>query len=42
MIRQSLKALPEIKEKLERLNIAETARAEQLTPRQYLDLARLI
>lgn len=42
MIRQSLKALPEIKEKLKQLNIPETARAEQLTPRQYLDLARLI
>lgn len=41
MIRQSLKSLPGIKEKLQQLQIPETFRAEQLTPAQYLQLAKL-
>lgn len=41
MIRQSLKSLPGIKEKLQQLQIPETFRAEQLTPTQYLQLAKL-
>ena len=41
MVRQSLKSLPGIKEKLQRLQIPETFRAEQLTPVQYLLLAKL-
>lgn len=42
MIRQSLKSLPGIKEKLEQLQIPETYRAEQLTPKQYFELAKLL
>lgn len=42
MIRQSLKSLPGIKEKLQQLQIPETFRAEQLTPAQYLQLAKLL
>lgn len=41
MIRQSLKSLPGIKEKLQQLQIPEIFRAEQLTPAQYLQLAKL-
>lgn len=41
MLRQSLKSLPDILGKLEQLQIAPTARAEELTPQQFLDLARL-
>lgn len=42
MIRQSLKAVPALEEKVSRLNIPLTARAEELTPGQYLELARLL
>ena len=42
MIRQSLKAVPALEEKVSRLNIPLTARAEELTPAQYLELARLL
>lgn len=41
MLRQSLKSLPNISEKLEKLEISPTCRAEELTPQQFLDLARL-
>ena len=41
MLRQSLKSLPSITEKLEKLEISPTCRAEELTPQQFLDLARL-
>lgn len=41
MLRQSLKSLPNILEKLEQLNISPTARPEELTPQQFLDLSRL-
>lgn len=41
MLRQSLKSLPDILGKLEQLQIAPTARAEELTPQQFLDLAHL-
>ena len=42
MIRQSLKQIPALAEKLKTLNIPDTLRAEQLTPQQYLQLADLI
>ena len=41
MLRQSLKSLPSITEKLEKLEISPTCRAEELTPQQFLDLSRL-
>ena len=41
MLRQSLKSLPNIAEKFEKLQIPPTARAEELTPRQFLSLSRL-
>lgn len=41
MLRQSLKSLPNITSKLEQLNIPLTARAEELTPQQFLELSRL-
>lgn len=39
MIRQSLKLIPNLGEKLEKLGISETVRAENITPEQYLQLA---
>lgn len=42
MIRQSLKKIQGFDEKCERLGIATTLRAENLTPQQYLALAELI
>lgn len=42
MIRQSLKSIPQLEQKLAMLEIPATFRAEQITPRQYLDLAKLI
>ena len=42
MVRQSLKQIPQITEKLAALNIPETYRAEQITPEQYLQLADMI
>ena len=42
MVRQSLKQIPQITEKLATLNIPETYRAEQITPEQYLQLADMI
>ncbi len=42
MLRQSLKLIPDLEEKLSALNIPLTARAEELTPEQYLALARLL
>ena len=42
MIRQSLKSIPQLEQKLAKLGISATLRAEQLTPQQYLDLAKLI
>ena len=41
MLRQSLKSLSGINEKLEKLEISSTCRAEELTPQQFLDLSRL-
>ena len=41
MLRQSLKSLSGINEKLEKLGISSTCRAEELTPQQFLDLSRL-
>lgn len=41
MLRRSLKSLPNIAEKFEKLQIPPTARAEELTPRQFLSLSRL-
>lgn len=41
MLRQSLKSLPDIAEKFEKLQIPPTARAEELTPQQFLSLSRL-
>lgn len=41
MLRQSLKSLPDITAKLEQSGISPTARAEELTPQQFLDLSRL-
>ncbi|MBR1648906.1 MAG: 16S rRNA (adenine(1518)-N(6)/adenine(1519)-N(6))-dimethyltransferase RsmA [Alphaproteobacteria bacterium] len=41
MLRQSLKSLPDIIAKLESLGIPPTARAEELTPQQFLELSRL-
>ena len=40
MIRQSLKSISNILEHLEALGIAPTLRAEDLTPQQYLDIAK--
>lgn len=40
MIRQSLKSIPDLEEKCLRLNIPLTARAEELTPQQFLSLAK--
>ena len=42
MLRQSLKSLENIEEKLQKLDIAPTCRAEEITPQQYLALARII
>lgn len=42
MIRQSLKSIPCLESKCEQLNIPLTARAEELTPKQFLALADLI
>lgn len=42
MIRQSLKTIPNLSEKLAVLNIPETLRAEQITPEQYLYLAEML
>lgn len=42
MIRQSLKSIPNIEEKCQKLGIETTLRAEQLTPIQYLELAKNI
>ena len=39
MIRQSLKSVPNLAEKVQQLGIDLTLRAENLTPQQYLDLA---
>ena len=39
MIRQSLKSIPNLAEKVQQLGIDLTLRAENLTPQQYLDLA---
>ena len=39
MIRQSLKSIAGLEEKGARLNIPLTARAEELTPQQFLALA---
>ncbi len=39
MIRQSLKSIAGLEEKCARLNIPLTARAEELTPQQFLALA---
>ena len=41
MLRQSLKSLPDIAQKLESLGIAATSRPEELTPQQFLNLAQL-
>ena len=40
MIRQSLKSVPGILEQLERLGLESTLRAENLTPDNYLDIAK--
>jgi len=42
MIRQSLKSIPNIEAKLESIGLSGTLRAEQITPKQYLQLAQLI
>lgn len=42
MIRQSLKSVPDLEEKCAQLGIPLTARAEELTPQQFLALAELI
>ena len=42
MLRQSLKTISNIEEILEKLNIPSTLRAENLTPKQYLELANNI
>lgn len=42
MIRQSLKSIPALEEKAAALNIPLTARAEEISPSQYLALADLI
>ena len=42
MVRQSLKSIPEIESKLETIGLSGTLRAEQITPKQYLQLAQLI
>lgn len=42
MIRQSLKSLPNIDKKCQELGIETSLRAEQLSPLQYLDLAKII
>ena len=41
MVRQSLKSIPDIEEKLSSLGLNGTLRAEQITPEQFLQLARL-
>ena len=41
MLRQSLKSLPDINAKLEKLEIAATLRPEEITPQQFLELSRL-
>ena len=41
MLRQSLKSLPNLNDFCTQLNIPLTARAENLFPEQYLELARL-
>lgn len=42
MIRQSLKQLPDLEKKCAELGIELTLRAEQITPQQYLQLAKLL
>lgn len=42
MIRQSLKSLPNLDKKCQELGIETSLRAEQLSPLQYLDLAKII
>ena len=42
MVRQSLKSIPNIEEKLESIGLNGTLRAEQITPQQYLRLAQTI
>lgn len=42
MIRQSLKSVGGIEEKLATLGIPSTSRAEDLTPQQYLELAKIL
>lgn len=42
MIRQSLKSVPDLEEKCAQLGIPLTARAEELTPQQFLALANLL
>lgn len=42
MVRQSLKSIPEIEQKLENIGLNGTLRAEQITPKQYLQLAQSI
>ena len=42
MIRQSLKQINNLERKCEELNIPLTARAEELSPQQFLSLADLI
>lgn len=41
MIRQSLKSFPDFEAKCQKLGIELTLRAEQITPQQYLELAKL-
>ena len=42
MVRQSLKSIPNIENKLETIGLKGTLRAEQITPQQYLQLAQII
>lgn len=42
MIRQSLKGIPNFEKMCEKLNIDTTLRAENLSPQQFLDLAKLM
>lgn len=42
MIRQSLKAIPDLENKCTPLGIKLTMRAEEITPQQYLELAKLL
>ena len=42
MIRQSLKNIPNFEEMCAKLNISTTLRAENLSPQQFLELAKLM